>query len=81
VNFAPLLTLNLVPANALLRELLTIGERAAGADVEIEFAMTLPDAGCEHARLGFLQVRPMHVCNETVEIDDGELDGSSTLIR
>jgi hypothetical protein len=81
VNFAPLLTLNLVPANALLRELLTIGERAAGADVEIEFAMTLPDAGCEHARLGFLQVRPMHVCNETVEIEDGELDGSSTLIR
>jgi hypothetical protein len=81
VNFAPLLTLGLLPTNELVRELLAIGERAAGADVEIEFAMTLPDDSSTRARLGFLQVRPMHVCNETVEIDDEELDDSTILIR
>ena len=71
VNFAPLLQLGELPLNDVVRELLAIGERAAGSDVEIEFALAL-DPGAEIARLGFLQVRPMFVSHETVEIADGE---------
>jgi hypothetical protein len=72
LNFAPLLQLNLLPLNDVIRELLAICERAAGADVEIEFAMSV-DAGSERARLGFLQVRPMFVSHETVDLSDAEL--------
>jgi len=71
LNFAPLLQLNLLPLNEVIRELLAICERAAGADVEIEFAMTM-DAGAERARLGFLQVRPMFVSHETVDLPEHE---------
>jgi hypothetical protein len=48
---------------------LGICERAAGDDVEIEFALTLGDG---RARLGLLQVRPMMVCHEAVDISDEE---------
>jgi pyruvate phosphate dikinase-like enzyme len=71
LNFAPLLQLRLLPFNDVVRELLGICERAAGADVEIEFAMTV-SAEDGVARLGFLQVRPMFVSHETVEIEEAE---------
>jgi len=67
LNFGPLLQLNLLPLNAVIRELLAICERAAGADVEIEFAVSV-DPQTRQARFGFLQVRPMFVSNETVDI-------------
>lgn len=72
LNFAPLLSLNLLPLNDVVRELLAICERAAGTDVEIEFAMTM-EPGAERARLGFLQVRPMFVSHETVDLPEHEL--------
>jgi hypothetical protein len=56
-----------------IRELLGICERAAGTDVEIEFAMAV-DADTQQARLGFLQVRPMFVSHETVELALEEFD-------
>jgi hypothetical protein len=73
VNFAPLLSFDLLPLNDVVRELLGICERAAGADVEIEFALAVPEGG-GRARLGFLQVRPMLVSHETVVIDPEELE-------
>jgi hypothetical protein len=79
LNFAPLLQMNLLPLNDVIRELLAICERAAGADVEIEFAMTL-DAGAERARLGFLQVRPMFVSHETVDLQDHEFSRPDLLL-
>lgn len=71
VNFAPLLQLRQLPLNDVIRELLAIGERAAGADVEIEFALSLAP-GADTARLGFLKVRPMFVSHETVDIADAD---------
>ncbi|HZL86092.1 MAG TPA: PEP/pyruvate-binding domain-containing protein [Candidatus Krumholzibacteria bacterium] len=71
LNFAPLLQDNMLPLNDAIRELLAICERAAGADVEIEFAMAM-NAGTERARLGFLQVRPMFVSHETIDLHEHE---------
>ena len=71
--------MNMLPLNDTIRELLAICERAAGADVEIEFAMAMP-AGAEGARLGFLQVRPMFVSHETVDLPDHEFDRADLVL-
>lgn len=68
VDFAPLLELALWPVNPLITRLLHVfGQSPAGA-VEIEFAMTFPNRSDHSARFAFLQVRPMMVSRETVEL-------------
>ena len=68
LDFAPLLVLEQFPINALIKALLKAAENALGANVEIEFAITIQaDRGQPpHARLGFLQVRPMVVSEDMV---------------
>lgn len=82
LTFAPLLLLNDVPLNGILRSLLTLCENTLKAPVEIEFAMTFSkgklSAGPHH--FGFLQVRPMVVSNEEMQIERNELTGSNVLI-
>jgi hypothetical protein len=69
ITFAPILQSGDIPLNKLLISLLKLSEEAVGDPVEIEFAMTLdPEHGLP-ARFGFLQVRPMLVSNEQVDID------------
>ncbi|HEX9834673.1 MAG TPA: hypothetical protein VGA66_16605, partial [Mycobacterium sp.] len=75
LTFAPLLVLNDIPVNDLIRQLLTIGEQALGAAVEIEFAMTF-----HPTRFGFLQVRPMAVSHDVVEVRDEDLQGDDVLL-
>ncbi len=65
VNFAPILQYNRVAVNALVRSLLETCGQALGAPVEIELALTLePEPRC-----GFLQVRPMAVSHQSVDLD------------
>jgi hypothetical protein len=73
VDFAPLLSYSKLPLNEVIRELLSIGEHLLGAAVEIEFAISLPERGTTEARFGFLQLRPMLVSGEEVELSDDEL--------
>jgi hypothetical protein len=80
LDFAPLLSLNEFGFNAVLKRLLALSEEALGERVEIEFAATFPERPGEPARFGFLQVRPMAVSHETVEVPDGALDGPDTLV-
>lgn len=54
LTFAPLLQMDTLPFNRLVRALLSRCEQALGHPVEIEFAMTF-----DPPRFGFLQVRPM----------------------
>jgi Pyruvate phosphate dikinase, AMP/ATP-binding domain len=68
VNFAPLLVLEEFPFNDLIRKLLSVCTEAVGAAVEIEFAVTFPPRD-EPARFGFLQVRPMVISAEEVDVD------------
>lgn len=66
LNFDGLLSGGDLPFNETVRDLLARFEEDAGAPVEIEFALTL-----RPARLGFLQVRPMVVSDEVVDVPDG----------
>ncbi len=80
LDFAPLLSLNAFGFNSVLKRLLVLSEDALGERVEIEFAATFPERSPEPARFGFLQVRPMAVSHETVEVEDDVLDGPDTLV-
>lgn len=80
INFAPVLALNVIPLNSIIKDLLKLCEEAAGTSVETEFAMTVDKDNSGKARFGFLQVRPMVVSNEEVKINDSELHGTGTLI-
>jgi hypothetical protein len=75
LDFAPLLVLEQFPVNHLIRTLLKAAEDALEAKVEIEFAMTIHAGRDEppRARLGFLQVRPMVVSEEIVEVTSEDL--------
>jgi hypothetical protein len=93
VDFAPLLRLAQWPVIEAVRGLLALFAERLGAPVEIEFALTFPDPSSmgvpaspaepegRPARLGFLQVRPMLVSSQTVEIGDDELAGPRAVVR
>ncbi len=80
VNFAPLLVLNELPLNKLVTSLLKVCERKTGAEVEIEFAVTLGTKRCLPARLGFLQVRPMVVSGGKVDVTADILEDDKALV-
>lgn len=79
LDFAPILDLNEVALNKLLRRLLTLCEEAMGAPVEIEFAMTLDSRKRLAPRFGFLQVRPMMVSHEQVQVEAADMEGKNLL--
>ncbi len=68
LDFAPLLRLGELPFNDAVRGLLERFAEELGSAVEIEFALTFPDASGRPARLGFLQVRPLAVAAELVDL-------------
>ena len=80
VDFAPLLAHSKTPVNEVIRELLSAGEAALDQAVEIEFAIELPGSDGRRARFGFLQLRPMMVSTEQVELGDEELAGPDLLL-
>jgi hypothetical protein len=73
LTFAPLLGSSLLPFNDLLKRLLKLSENALGTPVEIEFAINLDRRDALPARIGFLQVRPMMVGGERVDVADTDL--------
>jgi len=77
LNFSPILRLNEINLNDLLIELMDVCEKNEGAPVEIEFAMTFSETGPH--KFGFLQVRPMAVSNDIVEVSDEEMVGAQVL--
>ena len=78
LDFAPTLVWNELPLVPALRRLLAVCEEELYGPVEIEFALSLPDAG--PARLGFLQVRPLLVSADAVELAEDELVAPGTLV-
>jgi hypothetical protein len=75
VTFDGLLGSDAGPVNDVIKAMLQTASQATGHPVEIEFAMTL-----DPLRFGFLQVRPMVVSEETVEISDGDLQHPDLLV-
>ncbi len=80
LNFSPILDLDEIPLNNLVRELLNICENDFENPVEIEFAANIPRVPSENVRLGLLQVRPMLVSEDIVEITESELGGDDVFI-
>ncbi len=81
LTFAPLLLLNEIPLNNFIKALLKFCEEKLDAPVEIEFAMTFsnPKDAESKNRFGFLQVRPMVVSTDEVQIETEELTGQNIL--
>ncbi len=79
LDFATVLGNDELPLNDALRALLAASEAATGAKVEIEFAVDFPP-GRGAAQLGFLQVRPMVVSTQPVEIGPGDLADGTALV-
>jgi hypothetical protein len=75
INFARILVLNDVPLNNLIKTLLSICEEALKTPVEIEFAVTF-----DPQRFGFLQVRPMVVSTDEIEVAEKELSGDNIFL-
>lgn len=75
INFNPILDLNLIPLTPLVKNLLKLSETAMEAPVEIEFALNIGDENTK-PRFGFLQVRPMTVTTDIIDIEDKEFSES-----
>ena len=80
INFAPILKLNQIPLNELIADLLRLFKESYETEVEIEFAVNLDRNNCAPARLGFLQVRPMVVSHDEVELPMEDLRGDDVLL-
>jgi hypothetical protein len=78
VTFSPLLVLEEPPLNDLLTALLRAFTSAMGAMIEIEFALAFPPG--RPARFGFLQVRPMVVSDQVVDIDENDVRSEAVLV-
>ena len=81
VTFAHILKREVFPLARILRELLALASDAMGCAIEMEFAVTLDPENALPARFGFLQVRPMVVSDELVEVELAAHDPSAVLIR
>lgn len=79
VNFSPIIKMNRIPLVSLITDLLEISEKSYETAVEIEFAIVLESKSGLPARFGFLQVRPMLVTQEKIDIDFSEMKGERTL--
>jgi hypothetical protein len=76
VSFASILKHDSFPLAALLDRLLAIGRWGMGAPVEIEFAVDL-----EKRELAFLQLRPLAMSHETIELMIDDVDPGLLLCR
>ncbi|MDP8207596.1 MAG: PEP/pyruvate-binding domain-containing protein [Candidatus Electryonea clarkiae] len=80
INFSLILVHKYVPLNDLFLKLIRICEEKVGKDVEIEFAVTLDAKDGLPARVGFLQVRPMVVSDEKIDIEAEQMNADNVII-
>ncbi|MFA6652836.1 MAG: PEP/pyruvate-binding domain-containing protein [Candidatus Delongbacteria bacterium] len=81
INFAPLLNLELLPVNDMVKDLLKVCENKFNTPVEIEFAITISGEGYNaEGRFGLLQVRPMVVSDEKIEITEKEISDPDNIV-
>jgi hypothetical protein len=82
LNFAPLLVQEQFPLNDLVKTVLSAAEKAVGAKVEIEFAVTFQGRLGERprVRLGFLQVRSMLVSDQVVDVTVEDLSDPRAVV-
>ncbi|MEW6050403.1 MAG: PEP/pyruvate-binding domain-containing protein [Candidatus Zixiibacteriota bacterium] len=80
VDFSPVLKVDQIPLNKLIKRLLALCQEEVRSAVEIEFAVTIDPVNPSRARFGFLQVRPMVVSDAVVDVDESELGRPDAVI-
>ncbi|MEN8162537.1 MAG: PEP/pyruvate-binding domain-containing protein [Acidobacteriota bacterium] len=80
LTFAPLVASRLIPFTDLMRQMLEASRQVLDQDVEIEFAVRLDRRHGLPADVGFLQVRPMRVVTEGIEVGEDLLDDPAAVI-
>ncbi len=82
LDFSPLLEAARLPISPLIQKLLRDAEATVGEKVEIEFAISVTETRDQplRARFGFLQVRPMVVPEQTIDIADEDLTSERTAV-
>jgi CheY-like chemotaxis protein len=81
VTFAPILKHGLFPLAPILEELSTIGEKALGRPVEIEFAVRLPRREGDSAEFGVLQMRPLVLSRELEDVVLADVPAEKTVCQ
>ncbi len=79
VTLAPILKHDLFPLAPILETLLEIGEQSTSAPVEVEFAASLSGSPDEPKEFAFLQLRPLALTRELIELEMDDVDPLSTL--
>ncbi|MCB2211690.1 PEP/pyruvate-binding domain-containing protein [bacterium] len=80
IDFGPILQYNVFPLNKLITHLLKLCEEELKQDVEIEFAIQLPEKSSDTVEFSFLQVRPMVAFEEKVSIHEADFSNADLLI-
>ena len=73
VTFAPILKYNRLPLTQIIIDLLQLGKESFGSHVEIEFAVHIPKDKNKPKEFNFLQIRPMVVGREALQVNFDEL--------
>jgi hypothetical protein len=91
VNFGPILQYDSLQLNELVKRVLRKAESGMGEKVEIEFAMWLPggnssnylssEARDDNPHFGFLQVRPLAVSDQIINIDEKTIDKKKLFVK
>lgn len=79
LTFAPIIKFATIPLPAILRTLLDLGRQGMGGPVEIEFALTLPEAAGDPADFHLLQIRPMTQLDQDMDVVISETEATSAL--
>jgi hypothetical protein len=80
LTFARILELEDIPLNTVITRLAQHCKESLQTDVEIEFAVTFDRRSGSPARFGFLQVRPMMVGRESVQVAAEDLQSNRALV-
>ncbi len=79
ITFAHILKNEIFPLSKILEYLLKLSEDSMGCPVEIEFAVTLGSEKALPAHFGFLQVRPLVVSDELVQVELSDIKEKPSL--
>ncbi len=68
ITFAPILKYDMLPLTEIITDLTRVGKQSFGSEVEIEFAIKIPQDKTKPKEFYFLQIRPMVVGKEQVQV-------------
>jgi len=79
INFLQLLSMNEFRFNDLIKKILEVYEQTLQSPVEIEFAVIISNE-TKKMKFEFLQVRPMVVSDETIDLEESEMYNEDVFI-